>query len=83
MPVTITDKSIDEEEYVRFRMNREKISAENQYLLKISVSMRAYTWKSENWQSISEKQYKFMEVFNSARGKLCVNYCGCSCGRTK
>ena len=29
MQITITDKSIDEEEYMLFRMNREKMVGEN------------------------------------------------------
>ena len=29
MSITITDKSIDEEEYILFRMNREKVVGEN------------------------------------------------------
>ena len=39
--ITDSDKSVDEEEYMFFRMNREKMAGENLYNIIIEGSLRA------------------------------------------
>lgn len=68
--ITITDKSIDEEEYILFRMNREKVVGENfregsmevafeLWIEQISLSRLQRRFPPLSREAISEQQWRF------------------------